>query len=256
MKNTRETELVVCSNMLNEIDMLRGMEGKLEDWYTNFSRIADGGIIIVDDGSTDGTLEYFRELGALIIDEAGQVGGENPDLIVVVDNIIQREGYGPARNHLRSLVKQHFPEAGWFAFFDADERIDEAEAHYFRHMKDTLIDDFDVIGFPRIDWKPDGTMAKEYTVNPDWQARMSRMSSPIRYVRKLHEQITGHRQIFTNIENPKINHFHRIATAEKRNHVGKVCAYLHGKDEEYGKTYPEHHKEAHYRELIKKEGLN
>ena len=70
MKNRRETELVVCSNMLNEIDMLNGETDHCEnigDWYENFSKIADGGMIIVDGGSTDGTLEYFKEKGASII---------------------------------------------------------------------------------------------------------------------------------------------------------------------------------------------
>jgi len=257
MRNTRETELVVCSNMLNEIDMLNGMGGLLGDWYDNFSKIADGGMIIVDGGSSDGTIEYFESYGATVVDSdlVPITLGDNDNLVVIIDNIIQREGYGPARNHLREMVKRYFPKTGWFAFFDADERITDSDLHLLRHIKDSLIDEFDVIALPRIDWRPDGTMAKDWRVNPDWQARLSRMSSPIRYIRKIHEQITGHKQIYTNIQNPKINHNHRIAPQEKRDYVGKVCAHLHREDKEYGHTVPEHHKEEYYRELLDKEGL-
>ena len=256
MKNRMHTELAVCSNMLNEIDMLNGMgDPKIGDWYENFSQIADAGIVVVDGGSTDGTIEYFKERGATVINGDTVHKGDNPKLVVVVDNIIQREGYGAARNHLRAMAREYYPEAHWFVFFDADERILNEDVHILRHTKDSLISEFDVIAFPRIDWKADWTMAKDWKVNQDWQGRMSRLDSPITYVRKLHEQITGHRQIYTSIENPKINHFHRHSTKEKRDYVGKVCAHLHREDKEYGHTLPDHHKEAHYRELLDKEGL-
>lgn len=265
--------LAICSNMLNEIDMLHGMNrDTIGDWYENMSKMADAGIIIVDGGSTDGTLEYFRKLGASFVlgegvdresvkdyfhIETNRLFGSNDKLIVVLDNIIQREGYGNARNHLRVVAQRFFPDACWMAYFDADERIKEEEMHILRHVKDSLIEDFDVVAFPRIDWLDDHeTMAKDVNVYPDWQARMSRLRNGIKYIRKLHEQITGHKAVYTHIENPKINHFHRSATKEKRDHVGKVCAYLHERDTEHGKSYPEHKKEAMYRELIKTEGLN
>jgi glycosyltransferase involved in cell wall biosynthesis len=222
--------------MLNELPQLDG-------WLKFAFEISDGGgVLIVDGGSTDGTIEYARDHGA----------------VVVVDNIIQREGYGPARNHLRQMVSEHFPEAIWMAYFDADERIDESEYHRLRWIKDYLLDEYDVIAFPRMDWvdKDRSMSVNNLMINPDWQARMTRLDRPIQYVRKLHEQITGHNKMYLSITTPKINHFHRATGQEKRDFIGKVCAMLHKNDTEYGHTVPEHPKEAMYFEMFLKEGLN
>jgi len=227
--------MVIASNMLNEID-------QVESWYYNMTQIADVGIVIVDTGSTDGTIEFFKD---------------KRNVVLIVDNTIQREGYGNARNQLMALSREHYPEAHWMAFFDADERISSSEFHRFRHIKDYLIDIYDVVAFPRIDWidKDMSAAVKDYHTQPDYQARMVRLDSHVRYVRKLHEQIQGHKGIYADLQTPKINHFHRATGQEKRNAVGKVCAKLHAEDSEYGHTYPEHHKEAYYREMIEKEGL-
>lgn len=220
--------------MYNEIDQLQG-------WFENFSQIADGGIVIVDTGSQDGTQEFCRDHGAVVIE----------------DDIIRREGYGPARNHLRAMSRKHFPDAEWMAYFDADERIDEEEFHQFHYLKDYLQDFCDVIALPRIDWMDleRTRFAKDWRVYPDYQARMSRLNCPIKYIRRLHEQITNHKQVYARLTNPKINHFHRSAGQEKRDEIGKLCAKLHMEDTEHGHTVPEHHKEAMYRELYLKEGL-
>ena len=228
-------KLVLTSNFLNE-------RPQLEGWLNFVKPIADGGILVVDGGSTDGTIEFLEENG----------------VTVIVDNIIQREGYGPARNHLREMAKKHFPEAAWMAYFDADEVLDEEEFHQLRYLKDYLIEEYDVIAFPRIDWydKARTKAAKDWKINPDWQARMTRLDSPITYIRRLHEQMSGHKKIFDNMASPKINHFHRETSQEKRDLVGKLCAKLHMEDLEHGASYPEHHREAGYRERYLKEGLN
>jgi glycosyltransferase involved in cell wall biosynthesis len=226
--------VVIASNMFNEID-------QLPEWFENFKPMADAGIVIVDSGSTDGTIDYCKSQGA----------------VVIVDDIIRREGYGPARNHLREMARQHFPKAHWLVYFDADERVDEQDWHQFRYLKDYLVEAYDVIAFPRIDWEDKARTKRynDYRVAPDWQARMTRLDSPLVYIRKLHEQVQRFRAIYAKITNPKINHFHRSAGQEKRDLIGKLCAKLHMEDKEFGHTMPEHPKEAMYREKYIAEGL-
>jgi glycosyltransferase involved in cell wall biosynthesis len=225
-------KVVIASNFLNEVD-------QVEAWVENFRPIADGGMLVVDGGSTDGTIELLEKLGVKVI----------------VSNIIQKEGYGPARNNLRFLATNHF-DAEWVAYFDADERINPSEYHRFRFIKDYLIAEYDVIAFPRIDWYDleKTKAAKDWHVDPDWQARMTLLKSPLNYIRRLHEQLEGFNKMYANLRTPAINHFHRTVPQDKRDYVGKVCAHLHSIDE-MGKTYPEHHKEAYYRDLLAKEGL-
>ncbi len=226
--------LCVCSNMLNE-------RPQLDRWLNFVKPIADGGILVVDGGSEDGTIEYLEDRG----------------VTVIIDAIIQREGYGPARNHLRDMARKHFPDAHWCAYFDADETLSENDFHQLRYLKDYLIDEYDVIALPRIDWHDEEMTKAEniWRIAPDWQARMTRLNNPIRYARKLHEQIVGHKKIHAVITNPKINHFHRSASQEKRDFIGRLCSKLHAEDTDWGSSYPEHHKEEYYYEQYKKQGL-
>ena len=231
--------LVVASNMFNEID-------QVEEWFANMVQIADAGILIVDTGSTDGTDDFFEEKE-----------DDGYDVVYIRDDIILREGYGPARNHLREMSRQHFPTAHWMIYLDADERILEEDFHTLRFLKEYLNEEFDVIALPRLNRLNKDTMDTkvDYHLHPDYQARMTRLNSPVQYIRKLHEQIVGHKRIYAELGNPKIHHFHRSTDKQKRDYIGKVCAKLHMEDQDYGDTYPEHHKEAYYRELLEKEGL-
>lgn len=230
---SRECDLVVVSNMKNE-------RHHIDEWMPIANRISGGRVIIVDNGSTDGTIERARWFGA----------------VVVVDDIIVREGYGPARNQLRQLAKKHFPEAAWALLLDADERIHREDYHRLRVLKDYLHPGYNAVAFPRIDWVDAQMteMAKDWHAYPDFQCRMTRLDADIRYVRKLHEQVAG-ASIYASLRNPKLNHLHRSAPKWKRTEVGKVCAKLHAEDTEHGHTYPAHHKEAHFYDLYRKEGL-
>ena len=234
--------LTIASNCYNEISQLDCENS----WYDNMVQIADGGIIIVDTGSTDGTKEFFEDKKDGIV-----------PLVFITDDIILREGYGPARNHLREMSRQHFPEAHWMIYLDADERIEKDDYHHLRFLKDYLIPEYDVIALPRANRLSQDTKENkvDVMVNPDYQARMTRLASPITYIRKLHEQIVGFNKLLAFTSNPKIQHFHRTTSPEKRDYIGKVCAKLHMEDAEHGDSYQMHHKEQHYRDLLEKEGL-
>lgn len=231
--------LVVSSNMLNEAH-------QLPEWFEFVTKIADGGIVIVDGGSTDGSLEIYEKWRE-----------RYTKLAVVSDDIIQREGYGPARNHLRACTRHFFPNAHWMIYLDGDERILEEDFHTLRFLKDNLDPKYDIIALARIDWydKEMTKAAKDVNVHQDWQARMSRLNSPLTYLRKLHEQVQNFSGIYSDLTGPKIHHFHRSTSQEVRDFVGKLCAKLHMEDTEFGHTMPEHHKEAMYRERYLKEGL-
>lgn len=229
--------LVIASNMYNE-------RHQLGEWWENVCELADGGILIVDSGSDDGTIEFFQEKEKVY-----------PDFVkLIIDDIIVREGYGPARNHLREMTRQHFPAAHWMLYLDGDERI--YDFHELDFLKEYLRDEFDVVALPRLDWhdKEMTQCENDLYIHSDYQARMTRLFSGVNYVRRLHEQIQGYSKIYAKITNPKINHFHRVAK-DKRDFIGKLCAKLHMEDAEYGHTYPMHHKEQHYRDLLEKEGL-
>jgi glycosyltransferase involved in cell wall biosynthesis len=217
---------------------------QLDEWYENMCCIADGGILIVDGGSTDGTIEFFEE-------------HKSDGPVLIVDRIIQTEGYGPARNHLRLMTRRRFPKAHWMVYFDADERIDPADFFAFRAIKENLVSDFDVVALPRIDWldKERTAAARDWRVYPDYQARMTRLGSTLSYVRRLHEQVVDFRGMYAELTNPKVNHYHRSTSQEKRDFVGKLCSKLHMEDREWGASYPTHPKEEYYRELLEKEGL-
>jgi len=226
-------EIVITSNMKNE-------EAQLNGWIDNMRGVTNQ-IIVVLGTSTDHSQQIL----------------EDNDVMVVHSDIITKEGYGNARNHLREMARKFFPESKWNVFFDADERILGRCVHHLRHIGEELSNNFDVVAFPRIDWY-DTAMTKskkDYNVYPDYQARMTRLDSDLRYVRKLHEQLSGHRGIYCNLNNPIINHFHSSTPQDKRDDVGKVCSYLHSIDSEFGDTYPKHHKEASYFEKYLKEGL-
>jgi glycosyltransferase involved in cell wall biosynthesis len=232
--------LVVASNMLNE-------RHQLDEWFPMVQEIADGGIVIVDSGSNDGAESFF-------VDKKDKNG--HP-VVFITSNIIKEEGYGPARTNLRDISKLCFPKASWCLILDGDERILPCDFHTLRFLKDYLEPNWDVIALPRIDWR-DKEMtqaAKDVYANPDWQGRMTRLDSPLKYVRRLHEQIADFRAIYAELENPKIHHFHRTTSQEVRDRVGILCTILRDKDE-FKDTYPAHHKEAYYRELMRKEKEN
>jgi len=229
-------KLVVASNMFNEID-------QVESWYDNMVKIADAGILIVDTGSDDGTKEFFED---------------KDNVVFITDDIILREGYGPSRNHLRQKSLEHYPDAHWMIYLDGDERIMPEDFHKLRFLKDYLIPEYDVIALPRLNRLDKDTTAtkNDYMIAPDYQARMTRLGSPLQYIRKLHEQIVDYSKMYAQLNNPKIHHFHRSTDQKKRDYIGRLCSKLHAEDEAWGKTYGPHHKEEFYYKQYQEIGLH
>jgi len=162
------------------------------------------------------------------------------------------------RNHLREMSRKHFPESHWMIYLDADERIMPEDFHTLRFLKEYLEDEYDVIALPRLNRLNKDTLDTKVDIHiqADYQARMTRLSSELQYVRKLHEQIVGQNKIFADLENPKIHHFHRSTDQGKRDYIGKVCAKLHSEDAEWGETYGKHHKEDFYYKQYLEVGLH
>jgi len=233
-------KLTIASNCFNEISQCAG-------WYDNMIQIADGGILIVDTGSDDGTKEFFEKK----IEEGAPV-------VFITDDIILREGYGNSRNHLREMTRIHYPESHWCFYLDFDERIMQEDFHKLRFLKDYLIPEYDVIALPRLNRLDKDTMAtkNDYMVAPDYQARMTRLGSNLSYIRKLHEQIVDYNKMYAQLNNPKIHHFHRSTDQKKRDYIGRLCSKLHAEDEAWGKTYGPHHKEEFYYKQYQEIGLH
>lgn len=229
-------KLAIVSNFYNEIAQCPSWYANMGSLLESFGQKVNESMIIVDSGSQDGTIEFFEERGVK----------------VVVNDVIRREGYGPARNHLRQMAVEHLNEMHWACYLDADERISPKEFHQLRVIKDNLAPQYDVVALPRIDWEnlEMTKMKKDINVFHDFQARMTRLSSSLRYVKSLHEGVENYSQIYADLSSPKINHFHRSTPQEKRDQVGRVCAHLHMKDEGNGIHYDMHHKEQFYRDQL------
>ena len=226
--------IVICANMQNE-------RHNLERWFSCVNDIRHAGVIIVDSGSTDGTVEY----------------AESHNAVVIKDDIFKREGAAAARNNLLELSRNLYPDSHWMLFLDGDEMFLPADYHRLNFIREYLIDAYDVVMFPRIDWLDDEMTESKNNIyaQPDPQGRMIRLDSSVFFVRKLHEVIHGAKRVFFDIQNPKIHHFNSAADDDRRIEIGKLYAKLHREDEEHGSEVPKHPKEDYFFDLYLKEGL-
>jgi glycosyltransferase involved in cell wall biosynthesis len=141
-------------------------------------------VVVLDTGSTDNTVRVAESLGARVYKSGFS-------------------DFGSIRTLAAHLSKEKF-----IFMLDTDERILEEDLSKFSTIlsmmeKDTI----DIVGFPRKRWT-DLSMVKE--VHPglnDFQYRLFRNKPEIKYVRRIHEVITGSDKRMESIDFPCIHHF-------------------------------------------------
>ena len=202
------SNLSLAINTKNEIENLRAV-------FNCVSSIIDE-IVVVDCGSTDGTRELARKLGARVYDI-----GECP-------------GYG----NMRSLTL-HLCKTDWCLFLDGDERLLEHDVH---KIPDLIKMDYDLISLPRQHYRAfDMSICEnpDISIYADWQARLIRVKPYIYWVRRVHEQIRGIEKgrELRELSNPVIRHFGFLKTQERLDSIVKLCNRLYKEDNENRDSY-------------------
>ena len=202
------SSITLACNFKNEIENVRRIFNCVE------SVISD--IVVVDCGSTDGTRELARKLGARVYDI-----GECP-------------GYGSMRS-----ITAHLCKTDWVIFLDGDESMDEVDV---QKIPDLIKLDYDLISLPRQHYRAwDRSICEnpDLSVYADWQARMVRVKPSIYWVKKVHEEIRGiaKGRELRELSNPIIRHFGFLKTQERLDEIVSLCNRLYEEDQKYRELY-------------------
>ena len=153
-------------------------------------------VIVVDTGSTDRTIELAEAVGARVYN----IGFTN---------------FGDIRT-----ITAHLATKDWVLMLDPDERILYEDLAKFETILIRVADnDIDSIAFPRKRWADlNMTKQEEPEVYPDWQVRFFRNdpTRKIRYVRRVHETISGCINTINIEDGPVIQHFQNVNKSPKR----------------------------------------
>ena len=173
-------------------------------------------IVVVDCGSTDGTRELSRKLGARVYDI-----GECP-------------GYGNMRS-----ITAHLCKTDWVIFLDGDESMDESDV---KKIPDLIKLDYDLISLPRQHyqmWDRSICENPDLSIYADWQARMVRVKPSIYWVKRVHEEIRGiaKGRELRELSNPVIRHFGFLKTQERLDEIVALCNRLYEEDQKYHELY-------------------
>lgn len=202
--------IALCCNFLNEVVNVRAV----------FNCVADivDEIIVVDTGSTDGTQELARKLGARVY----QINGV--------------PGYGEMRT-----LTVHLAKSEWALILDGDERMDKPDIYKLKELSKTKMD-YDLISLPRQHYRAwDRSICENPDIKlyADWQCRFVKVKPSIYWVRKVHEQIRGIAvgKELRDLGNPVIRHFGWLKTPERLKLVVDMCNRLYKEDTENKDTY-------------------
>jgi len=202
--------IALLMNTKNETDNLRAVFNCFESVVSE--------IIVVDCGSTDGTRELARKLGARVYDL-----GECP-------------GYGPMRT-----LTLHLARTDWAVIIDGDERMDIGDVGKMPGLVSRFQDtEIDAILMPRQHYRAwDRSICEnpDISIYADWQCRFVKVNHKIHWVRKVHEQIRGIRKEYKDISNPVIRHFGWLKTPERLKSIEDLCNKLYKEDQEHHDTY-------------------
>jgi len=200
--------ITLCMNTLNEVSNIRAV----------FNCVADivDDIIVVDTGSTDGTCELARKLGAKVYEINGV------------------PGYGQMRT-----LTVHLARTEWALILDGDERMDKPDVYKLKELSKEKMD-YDLILLPRQHYRAwDRSICEnpDIRVYADWQCRFVKVKHTIYWVRKVHEQIRGVTKTLQEFSNPVIRHFGFLKTPERLQMIVDLCNRLYKEDEENKDTY-------------------
>ncbi len=202
--------VALACNFKNEVENVRRIFNCVESIISE--------IVVVDCGSTDGTRELCRKLGARTYDI-----GECP-------------GYGPMRT-----ITLHLCRTDWCLILDGDEMMDQSDVAKIPELVSRFQDsEIDVIQLPRQHYRAwDRSICEnpDLSLYADWQNRLVRVNPKIHWIRKVHEQIRGIRKEYQDLSNPVIRHFGFLKTPERLQEIVDLCNRLWKEDQENKDTY-------------------
>ena len=145
-------------------------------------------IVVVDTGSDDSTVDICKSLGARVYE-------------IAFDGF---DGFGNARTTTAHLAREPF-----VFMLDSDETILPEDLSKFKPIMERMCrEDIDIVGLPRKRWSDlEMTEQLEKDVYPDLQYRLFKNKSKIKYVRRVHETITGSDKRIEVLDGPCIQHF-------------------------------------------------
>lgn len=186
----------LLSNTLNEsenlVKMLDNVKHVIDEW------------VIVDTGSTDGTQELGRSLGARVI--------EFPSLYVL-------GGYGKMRTY--SL---HQCKSDYALIMDGDERFLPDALDELKRFADSPF--YDLVWLPRINYTDWDMKTWDNPLGHfDFQPKFVRVKESIYWIRPVHELIQGITNEYRSPEGPTIRHFGAMKTTERIKQVAGLCSY-------------------------------
>lgn len=177
----------LCTFVKNEILALPNMISSIKDHVDE--------IVIVDTGSTDGTLEYARSITSRVYE-------------------VNFTDFGKIRT-----LTAHLAAGDWVLMLDADETLSNADQLKYI-MKDVrgcpVPAGTRAVAFPRKRWLDLAmTQQTELEAYPDWQVRFFENQKSYVWKRELHEYFHG-AAVYHMEQGPVINHFHDVfKTPEK-----------------------------------------